>query len=322
MTRIQRTTKRLLTGLVPSMRTLRVTTYATFVFVLLALLAARSVYADAREIALGVGHQLGTLEDLTGGAYRLHVNGAEVNRSSAHTALSVKEVLDRYEAYCSAGPSALGLAMRDIPQALEGRVKLRKEDPIRRGIVREQSGDRGMVACFVDDGATSQGLEGVRDRIAEFRRTGDLTAFGKFRYAFVEKRARGGSYVVTLWSDGGLAVGRMFPASGDAPGTDSTLAPRPAGSRRTFAAWAEGYHAGVRIYETRAPRAEVERHYDDVFAKAEFQKVARGEGVAYVGSDGTEVFVALRTEGDRTFATVVEAGRDSAREVRADGREP
>lgn len=323
MTRQKLTLSRRLLGLfAPSMRTLRVTAYATFVFGLLALLAARSVYADAREIALGVGHQLGTLEDLTGGAYLLHVNGAEIHRSSARTDLSMKEVLDRYQAYCAASPSALGLAMRDIPRALEERVELPKDDPLRTGIVREEDDARGMVACFVDDGAANRGLEGVRERVGEFRRTGDLTAFGKFRYAFVEKRASGGSHVVTLWSDGGLVVGRMFPASGDAPGTDSTLAPRPAGSRRTFAAWAEGYPAGVRIYEAHAPRADVERHYDDVFAKAEFQKVAREGGAAYVGPDGTEVFVALRTAGDRTLATVVEAGRESVRDVRAEWREP
>lgn len=318
-TSIHRSTRRLLRWLLPSMRTLRVTTYAATVFGLLALLAARSVYADAREIALGVGHQLGTLEDLTGGAYLLHVNGAEIHRSSARTQLSVKDVLDRYQAYCASSPSELGLAMQDIPRALEEHVKLPKSHPIRSGIVRDENGRRGMVACFVDEHATGGGL---RDRLDAFQRTGDLTAFGKFRYAFAEAREDGGSHVVTLWSDRGLVIDRMFPATGDAPGTDSTLAPRPAGSRRTFAAWAEGYPAGVRIYESRGASANVERHYDAIFEEAGFEKISREGGAAYVGADGTQVFVSLRESGDRTLTTVVETGRGSIREVRAEAREP
>ena len=45
----------LLRALLPSARSLRMAAYAAFAFGALALAAARSVYADVREMGLGVG---------------------------------------------------------------------------------------------------------------------------------------------------------------------------------------------------------------------------------------------------------------------------
>ena len=47
-------------------------------------------------MALGVGHQLAKLEDLTGGAQLIRVNGAELHRASARTTQPADQVLDRY----------------------------------------------------------------------------------------------------------------------------------------------------------------------------------------------------------------------------------
>ena len=74
---------------------------------------------------------------------------------------------------------------------------------------------------------------------------------------FAERSPRGGSRVVTLWSEGSLDLGRMFPAAGDAPGTDSSVVPRPAGSRRTLSASVEGFPAAIRIYESAASPDEL-----------------------------------------------------------------
>ncbi|HVJ92871.1 MAG TPA: hypothetical protein VM580_23885, partial [Labilithrix sp.] len=280
--------------LLPTARTLRVATYSTLVFGLLAGAATRSVHADVREVAFGIGHELGMLEDLTADAYLIRVNGAEIHRSSARTDLAIKEVLDRYQAYCAMSPSVIGRAMTDIPQALEDRVKLPKGDPLRQGIVREEDDRRGMVACFADDGARGGDLG---ERLRAFRESGDLSVFGRFRYVFVERMDRGGSHVVTLWADGPLNVGQMFPAVGDAPGTDSALVPRPTRSRRTFSASADGFPAAVRIYEVQATRSDVSRELDASFASRGFSKVVTGDALAYLGADGAEVLVSL-TERD------------------------
>jgi hypothetical protein len=294
--------------LIPSARSIRGAAYSVFAFGLVATFAARSVQADMREVAFVAGHELGTLEDLTSGAYLIELNGAKFHRSSTRTSLSIKEVLDRYEGYCAASPSVLGRAMSDIPAALEERVELPKGDPLRKGIVREEARGRGMVACFVDENATSASLE---QRVRSFLKDGDLADFGRFRYVFVEDSAHG-RHVVTLWSDGTLPIGRMFPKAGDAPGTDSLLSGRPTASRRTFSASAAGFPAAVRIYETHASHDQVARDYDTSFAAKGFVRVENKGAVAYVGRDGSQVFVSLTTTKDgRTAATVVEAGRAS-----------
>ncbi len=72
---------RFLRAIMPSPRSLRMATYSVFAFGLLAMAASRSVYADVREIGMGIGHQLAKLEDLTGGAYLVRFNGAELHRA-------------------------------------------------------------------------------------------------------------------------------------------------------------------------------------------------------------------------------------------------
>src|SRR5690606_14225664 len=114
----------------------------------------------------------------------------------AHTTQSVTEVLDRYEGYCRSAPSALGRAMQEIPQALEGAAPVSKEQPALAGILREEAGGRGMVACFVDEHASGD-LERLGARLQAFSRSGDLSELGRFRYAFAERAARGGTRVVT-----------------------------------------------------------------------------------------------------------------------------
>ena len=193
------------------------TAYSTCAFGMLAAGAARSVYADAREMGLGIGHELAKLEDLTGDAYLIRLNGAELHRSSSHTDQSPSEVLQRYESYCRESPSLLGRAMRDIPATLSDRAVLPSESPLRVAVVRDEKEDRGMVACFVEDPDVS--AEALGASLVAFADTGDLSKLGRCRYACAERStsARGGTHVVTDGSDGGLNVGNRFAPAGDAP---------------------------------------------------------------------------------------------------------
>ncbi|MBX3204908.1 MAG: hypothetical protein KF764_07555 [Labilithrix sp.] len=313
---------------VPSMRQVRLAAYALVVFGALALIAARSVYADVREVGLGVGHQLAALEDLTGGAYVVHINGAEVRWASARTDQSVMAVLDRYEEHCRRSPSSLGAALEDIPRALEDRVPGPKSDPARAGIFRDADEGRGMVACFVREGASGD-IEEVRAALEALARTGDLASLGRFRYVFAERSPRGDTRVVTLWAEGSLDLGRMFPAEGDAPGTDSRLVPRPAGSRRTLSASIAGFPAAVRIYESDAAPAELVANAGRALRAAGFEPAsspgAGGESAraAWVRRDGAEVILTASSRERRSVLSVVEAsGRAvSAIKVEKEGGE-
>lgn len=305
------------------MRTIRLAVYTAIVFGMLALVAIRSVRADLREAGLGVGHQLAKLEDLTEGAYLVRVNGAEAHWASVRTSQPVDEVLGRYERYCRESPSSLGQAMQDIPQALEDRVPLSKSDPGRIGIVREGNEGRGMVACFVGRAIASGSLEPLRRDLDAFVTSGDLSALGHFRYVFAERGAHG-TRVVTLWSDGPLKLGRMFPAEGDAPGTDSILAPRPRGSRRTMSASIEGFPASVRIYETRISSAEVLAFEGAALSAKGFEKVSGTEpsrgAVAYVRDDGVQIILSTSNvaPGDGPTTIVIIESSNAIRGVKVE----
>jgi hypothetical protein len=61
------------------LKLLRLFAYFSFVFLLVSLLAARSLYAHARDAALALGHELAGLGPLTRGGHTLNLNGARVN---------------------------------------------------------------------------------------------------------------------------------------------------------------------------------------------------------------------------------------------------
>lgn len=311
---------RILRALFPSARSLRMSAYSLFAFGVLAAAASGSVYADAREMGLGIGHQLAKLEDLTGSASLVRVNGAELHRASARTAQSTHEVLDRYEGYCRENPGTLARAMQDIPSAMSDRIDLPKVDPLRASVLRDETGGRGMVVCFVDD-ATSP-PQHLAEKLRALAETGDLAKLGRFRYVFAEPStsSQGGTHVVTFWSDGELNLNKMFPASGDAPGSDSALAPRPAGSRRTLSASVDGYPAAVRIYESQASRAAIERMYDEALRGKGFRKIDMNDArsAAYLRADNAEIILAFVEGEQRTTVTIVEASASPTQGVRVE----
>ena len=312
---------RLLRLVWPSARTLRMTAYGCFAFGVLGAAAARSVYADVREMGLSTGHELAKLEDLTGDGYLIHVNGADAHRASANTALGVHEVMDRYESYCKSSPGALGRAMQDIPNALIDRIEMPKSS-LRSSVVRSDNEQSGMIACFVDNpDAPSASLAA---RLTALSRTGDLSELGRFRYAFAERSKGGSTHVVTFWSDSELNLQKMFPAQGDAPGTDSALAPRPAGSRRTMSASVDGYPAAVRIYEAAGNRATVAQSVDASLRERGFATMSTTDkGVVYQRGDRAEVivsFVSMR-DGAYTTVTFVESNAKTVASVRAEDRQ-
>jgi hypothetical protein len=193
--------------------------------------------------------------------------------------------------------------MLDIPSALADRIALPKGAAAHVAVMRNEADGRGMVVCFVDD-PNAPALPLV-ERMRALAETSDLSKLGKFRYVFVEpsQGGKGGTHVVTLWSDGEVNLKRMFPASGDAPGTDSLVAPRPAGSRRTLAASVDGYPASVRIYESLASRESVDRMYEQSLTAKGFTR----RGAAYLREDNAEVIVSITATEGRTTVTVVEA---------------
>lgn len=296
-----------LSRLFPSMGTLRVSFYMTCVCSGLALLAARSVRADMGEVGLAAGRQLSRLEDLTNDAEVLLVNGARFHHASVYTSQSVSQVLDRFENECERNPGVFGQALRAVPAGAFEKVSKHAAGSGKSAVIRDESADGGMLACFV--GAKPGSLQDFRDRLAHFTKTHDLAEFGDLRYAYV-MRKKEGTRVITLWTDTELSLSRMFPAQGDAAGTDSVLAPRPPASRRTFTASALGSPFGVRVYESTESETALQAFYESKMAERGYQvpENARRDGTtAFLKPDGAQVFMSLSTDGGKSFVTLTEA---------------
>jgi hypothetical protein len=303
---------RVLRPLVPSMASIRLSVFLTFVAVVLTFLSARVLYADVKEIALSAGHELLGLHDLTHDAEAVSFNGAPFHHASLVVKSGVREVLDRIEEHCEKAPNIIGRGFLEIPEKeLEKKLGEKPTRAFRHGVFREEAKDEshGMVVCFVDE--EDYGVSEIPKRLERFRATRDLTVFGKLRYTYAEKLKSGATEVVTMWADRGLDIRSMFPSAGDAAGTDSDVLPRPPAARRILSANAEGLPYAVRLYDSGENADKVRAFYDSWMEAHGFDKVKAGDqaGASYVRADGYQAFLAVGSRKGKTTIAVSEAGR-------------
>jgi hypothetical protein len=222
------------------------------------------------------------------------------------------DVLNRMEAHCEEAPNLLGRALLAIPEEVAAKkLGQRPSAAFRHAVFREDArdGTRGMVICFVDD--RPYNFSEVKQRLEAFNRTHDVAVFGRLRYAYAEKLHSGKTHVVSMWTDSGLDVKAMFPAEGDAAGSDSVVVPRPPHSRRTLAANAESLPYAVRLYDSTDSSEAVRAFYDSWMKAHGFDKAeVKGQpGVSYVRPDGFQAFLAVGSRRGKTGVSLVEAGR-------------
>ena len=299
-------------ALLPSRAVLRLSAFLTFVALGLSLVSARVLYADVKEAALSAGHELSGLSDATHGAEVVWFNGVRFHHGSVVVDATPRDVLNRMEDHCEEAPNLLGRALLAVPEDVAAKkLGQAPSRAFRHGVFREDAKDasRGMVICFVDD--RPYGFMDVKRRLEAFHLSHDVTVFGRFRYAYAEKLHDGKTYVLTMWTDSGLDIKSMFPAEGDAAGTDSVVLPRPPHSRRTLAASAEGLPYGVRLYDSTDSPEAVRSFYDSWMKARGFDKVeVQGQpGASYIRPDGFQAFLAVGEHHGMTGVSLVEAGR-------------
>jgi hypothetical protein len=296
--------------LLPSRRALRVSAYLTCVSVLLSLLCARLLHAQAREGMLAFGEQLSGLGELTGDAEAIVANGQRFQLARLTRDEPLDAVLDRVERYCADHPAVLGRTLAGVPERHTVEISDDLTDPKKRAIIREEAGDKGIVVCFTETGSTvNTGLSAALGGVMR----GDFSSFGRVVYTFAE-RDTGGTRVTTVWSAGGLDLSQLFPTQGDAAGTDSSLLPRPPSARRTLSAHADGAALAVRVYESGEPLNVVRESYAQAMQRAGF--VATGEraedSIGYLGKDGQLAIVTISDIEGHTYVTLTEAGQTNA----------
>jgi hypothetical protein len=312
-------TRRLLGLLLPSARLVRLSCYFSVVFLALAGLSARAFYAHATDAALGFGRELSGLSEVTRDAEALLVNGQHFRHASVLVDESVPLVLDRLEAHCRKSQGPLGGALAELAATYPREMNEHAPpSAASHGVIREGDAERGMLICFTDQ--RSGGLAELTEAARRFVETSDLSSFGKVVYSYAERRSDGRSHVVTLWTESGLDLGSMFPATGDAAGEDSRVLPRPEHARRTLSAAAHGMPFGLRLYETSGSSASVQRFYDDWMRNNGWQVASRAEeqgASAYLRPDGYQAFLSVSAADERTYVTLIEAGRSDGPSVSA-----
>jgi hypothetical protein len=295
--------------LLPSPRVLRLSAYFSCVSLLGLLIVGHALYAATREDAFSVGHELLGLSDLTAGAETVVFNGERFHHALNTTVQPLHAVLDRIEEHCRKNPGPAALVLAELTSREPKRFE-RNAPPgaLRNAVFREEAATRGMVLCFVA-GPNPASAASWLTALRRFSSTRDLSSFGRLRYSFAESAEHEPTRVVTLWADAGLELAALFPKTGDAPGTDSRVLPRPPSARRTLSASAEGLTLSVRIYESDQAIDATQRFYDTWMSEHGYQAAhaAASGASSYLRADGYQAFLSLLHTGGHTFVTLTES---------------
>lgn len=227
----------------------------------LSLLSLAVLFASTRaargalgEVSLTLARQLTEVPDLLGSTKTIELNGQPFQISTAVAPFSAKAVLDRFAEACRHHPGELArVATAHGLRPLENAVRGSGQEPL----VRLDGDNDGVVGCLLESPSSLKGS--LNATIQEFLRTRDAAVFGDFLVVYAKNQDDGKSHIVATWTRGPLKILDLFPAQGDAPGSDSVLVGRPRGARRILSGSAQGEPYAIRIYETtEAPAALLE----------------------------------------------------------------
>ena len=177
---------------------------------------------------------LAPLSEGSAGPRRVSLNGGLVAFDTATVGRPIAEVMADVERECRSGRASLALAR---PALGEG------PDDISLTHVESQS---------AQDGA-------VRASLCSFASGGDMP---RVRYTLAHRVDGGSTRVFTIVNESTRPLEAMFPAEGDAPGSDLRGVARPEESRRTLTAIVNDGEHEVRTYETSLPLGETITRYD------------------------------------------------------------
>ncbi|MET0793503.1 MAG: hypothetical protein ABW061_18420 [Polyangiaceae bacterium] len=307
----------------------RVAAYLALINLGISYLLMRSAYAGAERAVQRLGSQLTKQlgSQVLGEPQAVSVNGQLLLLAAKETELSVKAVLDQFDAHCEAHSGGLRAEFEKIPGFEQRKLALPEamRDPGRIGIIRSDAGHtsdaetEAHLVCIAQprDGG---GLVGLLKRVNEFMATGDASRIGDMRYVAARKQANGKTQVIAIWTEGKFNIEAMFPDQGDAPGTDAPDFPRPPNAVRSFSAFVPDHPYAVRFYDSTEPQARVLSFYDQELTKAgwttrpssmtEDGPELHGAGVRAYTRGGRAVAVSAQQDGPgQTGVSVIELGR-------------
>jgi hypothetical protein len=249
----------------------RVAAYLGLVNLGVSYLLMRSAYAGAEKNMSRFGAQLAKElgAELVGEPQGVSVNGQMLFLAAKETTLSVKSVLDQFDANCVARSGGLREQFAKLP-GFEQRALVLPEsmrDPGRIGIVRSDAGNadsnetEAHLVCIAQP-ENGGGVAGAVARVKEFLATSDVSRLGDMRYVAARKMEDGKTQVIAIWTEGVFNIEAMFPTQGDAPGTDAPDVPRPPAALRRLSAVVPGRPYAIRSYDSQLPGDQVLAFYD------------------------------------------------------------
>ena len=165
----------------------------------------------------------------------------------------IDEVMKNVESECRSGK---------IETALAGTVKSTSEDTSKNEIelahIDAQSGSDGQVRASLCTFAPET-IESSDTPHITMGGKGDLP---RVRYTLAHKIDASTTRVITVVNASSTPLEAMFPAEGDAPGSDLGGVARPENSKRTLTALVDGNQHEVRMYETGMAIGEAMTSYD------------------------------------------------------------
>lgn len=221
------------------------------------------------------------------GARRVTLNGATMYFEKKTAEGSLDEVMARVAKECASGDqnTAFGLST----DAAEGESKSLKLDR-----VHTQESDDGSVRAslciFAKEGAADS---------EEARRV---------RYTLAHRRDDGSIALTTVVSACGTPLNEIFPAEGDAPGSDLEGIARPDNARRTLTAIVGKNEHSVRVYESSMAVPQAVTSYDQKMGALGFATTGSLEDARMYRKDGKSFVASFRATTDGSTVALMPFG--------------
>lgn len=220
--------------------------------------------------------------DITvGSERRVTLNGAPLFFRKTTEQGTLEEVMTRVAKECASGTESTAFGLTNAYD--DG-----KDTPIKLEQVFSQESEGGVRASLCvfgnEDGASPDELRRVR-------------------YTLAHRRDDGSIAVTTVVNASSTPLDQLFPAEGDAPGSDPEAIARPAEARRTMTAVVGNGEHTVRVYESTLPIEASIASYDRQMSARGFATTGSLDDARMYRKDGRSWVASFRaTTGGSTVA--------------------
>jgi hypothetical protein len=294
---------------------LKVSVYLTFVSLCSLALSARAARGAVGEVALSVGRQLNEVSEFMASTKHVDLNGQPFGISTTVARMPVEALLERFAQACRAHPSELArVAASQGLKAFPDPGGKSKPEPSSRSkgepLVHVKGENEGVLTCILDSG-DGQKLP-LAESISEFMRTRDASVFGDYLAVYARNQGKGKTHVIAVWTRGPFKILDLFPAEGDAPGSDSQLLGRPRNARRILSGSSGDQPYGVRVYESLESPERLAASFESDLSSRGWKRIADPGGpnrtVALQHTSGVLALIAVSAVGGKTALTLMEMG--------------